>query len=76
MVTVPSLPGIVTQADSEDEALAMAKEAIECHIEGLLLDGEPVPEEGTTVPPQTGGLTEAHAFRVTVQVPSEAEAVA
>ena len=44
-VTVPALPGIVTQGETVDEAVAMAKEAIQCHIEGLLADGEPVPEE-------------------------------
>ena len=44
-VTVPALPGIVTQGDTLEEAIAMAKDAIKCHIEGLLADGEPVPEE-------------------------------
>jgi antitoxin HicB len=44
-VTVPALPGVVTQGASIEQAIAMAKEAIQCHIEGLLADGEPVPEE-------------------------------
>lgn len=44
-VTVPRLPGVVTQGETVDEAIAMAKEAIQCHIEGLIADGEPVPEE-------------------------------
>lgn len=44
-VTVPALSGIVTQGETFDEAVAMAKEAIQCHIEGLLADGEAVPEE-------------------------------
>ena len=44
-VTVPSLPGVVTQGETLEEALAMAKEAIQCHVEGLVADGEPVPEE-------------------------------
>jgi antitoxin HicB len=44
-VTVPALPGVVTQGETMEEAIAMAKEAIQCHIEGLLADGEPVPEE-------------------------------
>lgn len=44
-VTVPALPGIVTQGDSIDEAIAMAKDAIALHIEGLIAHGEPVPEE-------------------------------
>ncbi len=44
-VTVPALPGVVTQGATFEEALAMAREAIQCHLEGLLADGEPVPEE-------------------------------
>lgn len=44
-VTVPALPGIVTQGETLEDAIAMAKEAIQCHIEGLIADGEPVPEE-------------------------------
>ncbi len=44
-VTVPALPGVVTQGATLEEALAMAREAIQCHIEGLLADGEPIPEE-------------------------------
>lgn len=44
-VTVPALPGVVTQGRSVEDALAMAQEAIRCHIEGLQKDGEPIPEE-------------------------------
>lgn len=42
-VTVPDLPGCFSGGNTVDEALAAAVEAIECHIEGLLLDGQPVP---------------------------------
>lgn len=34
-VTVPALDGCFTQGDSEEEAIANAKEAIECYLEGL-----------------------------------------
>jgi antitoxin HicB len=44
-VTVPALPGIVTQGSSVDDAIVQAKEAIQVHIEGLLADGEAIPEE-------------------------------
>jgi predicted RNase H-like HicB family nuclease len=44
-VAVPALPGVVTQGDTYEEAIAMAEDAIRCHVEGLLADGEPVPEE-------------------------------
>lgn len=42
-VTVPDLPGCFTAAESLDDALAQAVEAIECHLEGLMLDSEPIP---------------------------------
>ena len=44
-VTVPALPGCLAQGDTLEEAVAMAKEAIAVHIEGLIEDGEPIPEE-------------------------------
>lgn len=43
-VTVPDLPGCITAGDTLDDAQNQALEAIQCHIEGILLDGEPVPE--------------------------------
>ena len=42
-VTVPDLPGCFSAGDSLDDALAQATEAIECHLEGLLLDNEAIP---------------------------------
>lgn len=42
-VTVPDLPGCFSAGESLDEAIESAREAIACHIEGLLMDGEPVP---------------------------------
>ena len=42
-VTVPDLPGCFSAGHTIDEALCQAIEAIECHIEGLLLDGEKIP---------------------------------
>ena len=44
-VTVPALPGCVTQGESLEEAIAMARDAIRLHIEALAADGLPVPEE-------------------------------
>ena len=43
-VTVPDLPGCITAGDTLDDAQNQALEAIQCHIEGMLLDGEPIPE--------------------------------
>ena len=42
-VTVPDLPGCFSAGDTLDDALSSAQEAIECHVEGLLMDGEPLP---------------------------------
>ena len=42
-VTVPDVPGCFSAGETLDEALAQATEAIECHIEGLMLDGESIP---------------------------------
>ena len=42
-VTFPDIPGCFSAGSSIEEAVAMAQEAAECHIEGLLLDAEPVP---------------------------------
>jgi predicted RNase H-like HicB family nuclease len=42
-VTVPALPGIVTQGETVEEALAMAREAIRLYLEDLVADGEPDP---------------------------------
>jgi antitoxin HicB len=48
-VTVPALPGCITQGDNIDEALAMAKEAIELYIEELISRGEPIPDNSNTL---------------------------
>ena len=42
-VTVPDLPGCFSAGETMDEALSSAVEAIECHLEGLMLDGEALP---------------------------------
>jgi len=44
-VSVPALPGLVTEGRTIDEARTMAEDAIRCYLEGLLKDGEPIPEE-------------------------------
>ena len=44
-VLVPSLPGCVTYGDTMDEAVSMAKEAIELYVESLHQHGEPIPTE-------------------------------
>jgi len=41
-VTIPDLPGCFSAGETMDDALIQAVEAIECHLEGLMLDGEPI----------------------------------
>ncbi len=43
-VTVPDLPGCFSAGSTIDEALAMARQAIELHIEGLVEEGLSIPE--------------------------------
>jgi antitoxin HicB len=45
VVTVPALPGLVTQGETLAEARAMAYEAIEGYIESLEKDHLPIPSE-------------------------------
>ena len=54
-VTVPALPGCITQGSTIDEALERAKEAIAVHIEGLRADGEEIPWQ--KVPPRLEQVT-------------------
>ncbi len=53
-MTVPELPGCITQGEPVDEALAMVQEAIKLHVEDLTEDGLPVPIE--RVPPNSPWL--------------------
>ncbi len=46
-VTVPLLPGCISEGDTKAEALANIKEAIELYMESLQADGEPIPAEET-----------------------------
>jgi antitoxin HicB len=43
-VLVPSLPGCITYGENIDEAISMAREAIELYIEELKERGEKIPD--------------------------------
>ena len=58
-VTVPSLSGCITYGDNVDEALVMAKEAIELYLETLRDDGEEIPAEENVLETSVAAL--AHA---------------
>jgi predicted RNase H-like HicB family nuclease len=42
-VTVPALPGCVTQGETVDECVARAEEAVVLYLEDLVASGEPIP---------------------------------
>jgi predicted RNase H-like HicB family nuclease len=46
-VSFPDFAGVVTAGTSLDEARAMAEEALAFHIQGLVEDGEAIPEPST-----------------------------
>lgn len=53
---VPDLPGCIAAGESKGEVLALIREAIEFHLEGLKADGQPIPE-----PSSSGELIEVEA---------------
>jgi len=40
---VPDLPGCIAAGETKEEVLALIREAIEFHIEGLKQEGQPIP---------------------------------
>ena len=49
-VHVPAMPEIITYGRTIEEAREMAEDAIRCTIQGLLKDGEPIPQDIEPVP--------------------------
>ena len=45
VVTVPALPGCITEGDTFEEAVAMVKDAIEGYIAVLKDEGQKIPKE-------------------------------
>lgn len=43
-VSFPDLPGCISAGSTLDEARDMAVEALALHLDGLIADGEPIPE--------------------------------
>ena len=42
---VPSLPGCITTGRTREEIIANMYEAIQLHLEGMMEDGEAIPDE-------------------------------
>lgn len=49
LARAPQFPTVFTSGETPEQALANGYEGIECAIEGLLLDGEPLPEPDARV---------------------------
>lgn len=49
-VEIPALPGCYTQGETREEAIAMAKEAIELYLESCKAHGESLPWESCVEP--------------------------
>lgn len=45
---VPDLPGCVAAGESKDEVLALIRDAIELHLEGLKEEGQGIPSPSST----------------------------
>ena len=48
-VLVPALPGCISFGEDVDEAISMAKEAIELYLEELQERGETIPDDNNTL---------------------------
>jgi len=46
-VSFPDFPGVITAGTTLDDARAMAEEALLFHIEGIVEDGQTIPEPST-----------------------------
>lgn len=55
---VPDLPGCVAVGDTREETEQLVREAIEFHIEGLVMDGDVVPEPTTDAVARRPGPTQ------------------
>jgi antitoxin HicB len=62
IVTCPSLPGLVTEGDTLEEARAMAADAIRGYIESLAKAGLPIPPED----PEPRGAITTETVAVTI----------
>ncbi|HVY34569.1 MAG TPA: type II toxin-antitoxin system HicB family antitoxin [Caulobacteraceae bacterium] len=83
-VSFPDFPGCITAGGSLEEARSMAAEALALHIEGLVEDGEAVPEpsslDAVMVDPESrdgvailvSADVKAKAVRVNITIPEDA----
>lgn len=82
-VSFPDFPGVITAGRDLDDARRMAEEALALHVEGMMEDGEAIPEPSPleaimakrtnrgAVAIVVGLVTEGVARRVNITVPED-----
>jgi len=83
-VSFPDFSGVITAGVTLDDARAMAEEALALHVEGMVEDGEAIPEPSTleevmSDPDNRGGVAilvsvkteQPRAIRVNVTLPED-----
>ncbi|SFN95635.1 Predicted nuclease of the RNAse H fold, HicB family [Bradyrhizobium sp. Rc3b] len=69
-VSFPDLPGVITAGTDLDDARAMAAEALALHLQGLVEDGEAVPEP-SSLEEIMGNAENRGAVAVLIPAPAE-----
>ena len=72
-VTVPALKGCITQGDTFAEAIENAREALQCHIEGLAILSKRIPVDIKTI--RLGTETSDEIFVVKIKVDADTQLV-
>ena len=67
-ITVPALPGCISEADTIEESLEMAKDAIEGHIESLLALGQSPGSDVADVSLDVSQADEILIYKVDIEV--------
>ena len=73
-VSFPDFPGCISAGATLDEAREMAVEALALHIEGMVADGEAVPEPASLEQVMADGVNR-DGVAVLVQAPTQAKVV-
>lgn len=69
-VSFPDFPGLITAGETLDEARRLAEEALRFHIEGMIADGDPLPEPSSLeVITRDPSNKEGVAFLISVKTP-------